>query len=358
MGESQKISELIEQLAMQAIMVEPDDVITLGAILENLEAIEKAGGDGGPQSFKEIGQALRKLVEKIIIQDFSNPAEGCQLLRQGVGVLQHKLSPPSRSSLDEEENFLKKMAPLVDVPLPAAPEKKEQSPPTMEETVDPNKDLDIYRDFITEGMEHLSAIELNIINLEQDPENKGTLNAIFRPFHTIKGVAGFLNLQEIQKFSHAMESLLDEARNLRLAINPEFIDFILDAVDVLKGAITDLKNNLDCGQVQHAPLEMDTYLEKVASFQPGGSKTSSAAAPKEKPKKVDAKALRLGEILTAKGVISETDVRDALREQVASPPGIKIGEILGKVLGTSSRISILLTTLLGACEHAPYPLER
>jgi chemotaxis protein histidine kinase CheA len=99
-------------------------------------------------------------------------------------------------------------------------------------------------------MEHLETIEINLINLEQAPEDKECINAIFRPFHTIKGVSGFLNLQEIHKFSHAVESLLDDARNDNVLVNQKIIDLILEAVDFLKTMILDQKGFLVSGKPQ------------------------------------------------------------------------------------------------------------
>ncbi len=331
MAQDPRIAELIEELAMQTIMVEPDDVMTLGSILEKLERLANIEGRGGRQSLKEPGRALKELVEKIILQEIPSPAEGCQLLRQGVGVLQNRISSASSSPSNEVESLLKKISRLGNGPDPAPSGKKDPSPPAAEEIADPQKDMDIYKDFITEGMEHLSTIELNIINLEQDPDNQECINAVFRPFHTIKGVAGFLNLQEIQRFSHAMESLLDEARNERLSITPEIIDFILDAVDVLKGAILDLRNNLDLGLIQHAPLDIEAYHEKMLALKTNVPKAPSPSVSSlQRPSQASPNSIPLGEILTAKGVVSENDVRKALQEQALSSPEMKIGEILVK----------------------------
>jgi two-component system chemotaxis sensor kinase CheA len=57
---------------------------------------------------------------------------------------------------------------------------------------------------------------------------------VFRAWHTIKGVAGFLTLKEIQELSHAMESLMDKARKGELELNAEYIDLLLEGNDTLK----------------------------------------------------------------------------------------------------------------------------
>jgi two-component system chemotaxis sensor kinase CheA len=88
-------------------------------------------------------------------------------------------------------------------------------------------------------------IELNILNLEQEPDNKDYINAIFRPFHSVKGVASFLNLDGIRMLAHDLETLLDKARNEALAVTPELIDLILDGSDTLKAMIGRLRDDLE-----------------------------------------------------------------------------------------------------------------
>ncbi|MCJ7603442.1 MAG: Hpt domain-containing protein, partial [Desulfobulbaceae bacterium] len=76
-----------------------------------------------------------------------------------------------------------------DEPLP--------SPPAGGPPPDFMKDSDLLSGFISEAFEHLESIELNVLELEQNPNDQDIINNIVRPFHTIKGVSGFLNLMTI-----------------------------------------------------------------------------------------------------------------------------------------------------------------
>ncbi|MBW2037085.1 MAG: Hpt domain-containing protein, partial [Deltaproteobacteria bacterium] len=73
------------------------------------------------------------------------------------------------------------------------------------------------------------------------------MDAIFRPFHTIKGVSGFLNLADINRLAHEVETLLDDARDRKLAVDETVTDLILDAVDLLKAMINHIEESLDKG---------------------------------------------------------------------------------------------------------------
>ena len=99
-------------------------------------------------------------------------------------------------------------------------------------------DPELIADFIMESREHLRAIEQNVLAVEQDRTLMDPIHAMFRAFHTIKGIAGFLELQSIRDVSHETETLLDLARNGELALNPAVIDVILESADYLNREVS------------------------------------------------------------------------------------------------------------------------
>ncbi|MBM4329747.1 MAG: chemotaxis protein CheA [Deltaproteobacteria bacterium] len=326
-----KILENINQLAILTMMVEPDDMITLGSILEKLECIEKEESEGNLKSVGVVSGALKNLVEKIILRDLPDISGGLDLLREGIRIMQRNASQPAPSQPEkDEETFWGKIGSLVEVKVspPLRQNKTVESIP--EPAANLTQDMEIYSDFITEALEHLNTIELNIINLEQNPDDKECINNIFRPFHTIKGVSGFLNLQDINKFAHAVESLLDNARNGRLQIHRGIIDFILEAVDLLKNMILDLKSQVESGKLKPSDFQLETYLERIKILQAGGFLDQAPPQPKLPDEPDQTVNLPLGEILSAKGIISQEDVSEALRKQADGKSNLKIGEILIK----------------------------
>jgi len=321
-----KLSEAIEQLAGQAIMADPQNIMSLGSVLEQLELVEKIASETASHAIGKLAESLKKVVEKIVLNELSGVQEGLGLLGEGVKLIQNRLETSQISSSSQEEAFWAKWESLLGEKKPVSEAACEISAP---EPVQ-NMDLDLHKDFISEALEHLGTIELNIINLEQSPEDKECINAIFRPFHTIKGVSGFLNLQDINRFSHAMESLLDHARNDKLRINRDMIDFILEAVDVLKKMILDLKTQVESGQISGSGFELEPYLDKIALLQEGGSLTPPSSFSPPKADADEVKGPPLGEILSSKGIVSRTDVSEALKEQKEGKSSLRIGEILIK----------------------------
>jgi len=95
-------------------------------------------------------------------------------------------------------------------------------------------DVPLVVDFVNESSEHLDSAEADLLTIEENPEDPDIINAIFRAFHTIKGVAGFLNLTQIGSLAHATENLLDLARKGNLTLAGASIDVVFEALDVMK----------------------------------------------------------------------------------------------------------------------------
>ena len=64
---------------------------------------------------------------------------------------------------------------------------------------------DLVSEFITETAEGLSAIDVELVTVEQNPNAPAILGGIFRIIHTIKGTCGFLGLPRLERLSHAAE---------------------------------------------------------------------------------------------------------------------------------------------------------
>src|SRR5271156_1142295 len=95
-------------------------------------------------------------------------------------------------------------------------------------------DAELLQEYVIESREHLNNIEQGALVLEEHPGDADTLNSVFRSFHTFKGGAGFLNLVPINQLAHALESLLDLARQNKLILDGARIELILRGRDVLK----------------------------------------------------------------------------------------------------------------------------
>lgn len=95
------------------------------------------------------------------------------------------------------------------------------------------EDDEILQDFLLEAGEILDLLSEQLVELEQKPGDRNLLNAIFRGFHTVKGGAGFLQLDTMVECCHATENLFDILRNGEREVTPVLMDVVLQALDTI-----------------------------------------------------------------------------------------------------------------------------
>lgn len=108
----------------------------------------------------------------------------------------------------------------------------------------PEDDMEIIEDFVVEGTEHLENAEAALLDLEADVENQDVLNRLFRSFHTIKGMAGFMNLTQIGQVTHDAETLMDLARKGSLILIDANADAVYQTIDMVKAMVDEIRTAL------------------------------------------------------------------------------------------------------------------
>ncbi len=141
---------------------------------------------------------------------------------------------------------------------------------------------ELLQDFLQEAGELLSGVDNKLVELEKRPDDKALLNDIFRGFHTIKGGAGFLNVETLVNLCHRTENLFDKLRNGELHLSPELMDVIMDAT----GTVRDMFGHL--AQAVQPPPATDSLLADLDSALAGKNPVKASApvaakAPERSP---------------------------------------------------------------------------
>ncbi|HET8728199.1 MAG TPA: chemotaxis protein CheW [Alphaproteobacteria bacterium] len=100
---------------------------------------------------------------------------------------------------------------------------------------------DLLSEFLTETSENLSVLDLELVKLEQNPNDPNLLSNIFRLVHTIKGTCGFLGLPRLEAVAHAGENVLGKFRDGELKVTPAAVSLILASLDTIKHIIGQLE---------------------------------------------------------------------------------------------------------------------
>jgi len=115
----------------------------------------------------------------------------------------------------------------------------------MEESLSQAEMEELKKDFLDETEDMLENIDQCFIKLEESPDDLSLINEIFRAIHSIKGSAGFLGFKNLVDIAHHTENVLNKIRQNELNISPEVIDIVLEAVDVIKLIVKNIKEGTD-----------------------------------------------------------------------------------------------------------------
>ncbi|MCK7458075.1 chemotaxis protein CheA [Idiomarina aminovorans] len=140
-------------------------------------------------------------------------------------------------------------------------------------------DEDILQDFLIEAGEILEQLSEQLVELENDPNNKDLLNAIFRGFHTVKGGAGFLSLGALVDTCHGAENVFDTLRNGQRTVTSDLMDVILQALDTINVQFTQVRAKED---PEAASPELLELLHKLS--QPESEDEEPVKAPEPEAK--------------------------------------------------------------------------
>jgi two-component system chemotaxis sensor kinase CheA len=120
-------------------------------------------------------------------------------------------------------------------------------------------DSELRDDFLTESRELLSRLAEQLVDLERSPDDRELLNAVFRGFHTIKGSAGFFELNSVVRLAHAAEEIFGLLRAGKCQLTASTLDAVLEALD-------GLREMLEAVAADREPAEANAELIEVLQF--------------------------------------------------------------------------------------------
>ncbi len=276
---------------------------------------EAASTGAAPPALLELAATCVLLLERIILDEAADPDAGLAVLPRAIVALQaasegngidQTVLDAMRSAAGGEVKLPSSITPqpvaeATSAPIAAAPHPAPAStaapvappaPPQTESGSDAYvseplivdlSECEHLQGFLDEAHEHMDAIEAGLLAVENNPSDTHQLNELFRPFHTIKGIAGFLNLRDINRLTHEIETILDQGRKNELRITAGIVDLIFKAVDALKAQLDAIRNYLAAPTGGSCPqpniVDMMGHLRRAAA----GEFADAGAPPIIKP---------------------------------------------------------------------------
>ncbi|MDH0292496.1 Hpt domain-containing protein, partial [Pseudomonas sp. GD04087] len=180
-------------------------------------------------------------------------------------------------------------------------------------------DDEILQDFLVEAGEILELLSEQLVELESRPEDMDLLNAIFRGFHTVKGGAGFLQLNALVECCHIAENVFDMLRKGERRVDAELMDVMLQALDTVNVMFQQVR---DAQEPTPATPELLAALSRLAD-----PNAAPAEAPAPAPVVAEPVAPEAPAAPAAYGDITDAEfeqLMDAL-EPAADTPAAPVG---------------------------------
>lgn len=261
----EELATLMEKAASSVNPLDPANISAiedLQAVLAQISTAMDQMQSGIPSDIlkqaKGKGTDAADAIEKILHKKINNTDEISRSLSQAVMDMQ-KLIAQIEQTGSVPDAAQTQSPSQTQASSPAA----EQDKSAAETMVISEEDKPLILDFIQESTEHIESCEAGLLALENKPRDSETLNLIFRSFHTIKGMAGFLNLVEIGSLAHSAENLLDLARKGEMVLTGKNTNVVFEAVDLLKKMIACLKVSMETGQPIARQQQLPALITKL-----------------------------------------------------------------------------------------------
>jgi len=273
----------IEELSVTFVMADLTDLQALADLYKRFEEIANLAKTEQNQTLAKIAIAASKLIEKIILDEVEDKNRAIEVISQTISSMQsiavHNRNINEAGIPNELNEFIPDGLDMGNEITEKAEEKEQETSEIIKEQASKSDDStdvaseqsvligdeSLIADFIVEAREHLHEADVQLLNIESDPKNNDALNAVYRSFHTIKGVAGFLNLKDIATLAHATEDLLDRARKGELLLVGTPIDVTFNAVDTMKQMISDVETALSTKKALVHNLPLSELLSAIKS---------------------------------------------------------------------------------------------
>jgi two-component system, chemotaxis family, sensor kinase CheA len=354
-GLAQQLKELIKNLTNLSDQIDPTDLGELAQIHECTLKMDQLSQEM-PAPFSSLlsgfCQKVAGIAEDIILENRKEPRKDLDHLCQAIGEL--AISAQATDALPETEvlvhctNLLDGQDPKDNTAPSSSASLEPCTTPSSEESSNPDtnthpeyhpeplilkeSEFEYVQSFLTECQEHIENIETGLLTLEQTPDDLNKINELFRPFHTVKGMAGFLNLKDVQALSHEVETLLDLGRKGKIKVTPPIIDLTFESLDVLKLQVNSIGQYMADPNDKPIPQPNIEEILHRLNLATKGKFIPSMMAPPDKPMS----RKPLGEILSEENDVTPEVVEFALQQQqdMVNRP---VGSILTEMGAVSAR---------------------
>jgi two-component system chemotaxis sensor kinase CheA len=310
-----------DRIAVAVLTASREDMRMLGEVLSAFEEIGREGERRGWADVSDAARVADALGSALMFDDDARARwdEALEIFSRLTRCCQEAFRSEGRLNRPELARIFSDARERLHVHFEGiALEEEAAVAPEADPVILLDQEKELYSDFVGESKEHLEAIEVGMVDLEANPDDREILNTIFRAFHTIKGVSGFLNLGDVNDLAHRTENLLDLARKGELPVTADVIDVVFGAVDAMRGMLDETATLVAAGEPSRRRADLGRIFFRIDGILEG---REGAPVPPTVPPK-------LGQVLVEQGMASPEMIEEALEVQEWTGGKTPLGKIL------------------------------
>lgn len=272
--------EGLDQLDQDFIGLEkdPGDMGTLASVFRTIHTIKGSCGFLGFATLEGVAHMGENILDRLRNNDFALNGHTTSLLLEMVDAIREQLDLIAATGSDggDYQSLVSRLEALAnDIPLDGSridandnsgdanttiantTDEIEQEEEDAEEPVAVELDdemKEVLKDFLQESFENLDIVDSELIELEEQPDNRDMLSSIFRSMHTIKGTCGFFGFDKLEKVTHIGESLLVKLRDGEFSMNEQIATGLLGMVDAVRAMLHEISANGHDGKKNYKQL--------------------------------------------------------------------------------------------------------
>ncbi|NLH49742.1 MAG: chemotaxis protein CheA [Myxococcales bacterium] len=274
--------------------------------------------------------------------------------------------PPAATIVARLKSTPPEPEPAAIIPPATAPADSSDNSPVELTLPEDSENLAMLGEFLAESEDGLSQADQTLLRIESDGPDPEKINLLFRIFHSLKGVAGFLGLHAVEGLAHKTETMLNKVRQSEITLENEVLDLVFDATAMMRELMRLIKACLqECKSCVLGPEDYSLLIGKLETVAEGSAAAPAilpAAEPgsrigeilRQEPFAVAPEAIeaalerqqetgnKLGEELIAEGAATPKQVAQALRTQNQAEATAKTGKLRETIKVDIERVENLM----------------
>ena len=97
--------------------------------------------------------------------------------------------------------------------------------------------------FLAESREHLDTLNRAVLRIEEQPDDRATLDEIFRAAHSLKGMSATMGFAQVAALTHRMEDVFEVLRGRPEGLPRAGTDVLFECLDALSAAIDSIDSS-------------------------------------------------------------------------------------------------------------------